>query len=126
MTTAEKLLKLAERYEWQPIETLTYPRHKKDMNEREVWYSEVSDIVIVKTSRGAIGMCPVTRGFEHAYSHWMPLPDGKAGEIIRILVECISQLRAHSNRWQSAEEVDAFMDDALTRAAKIDTNHACL
>lgn len=95
MTPIEKLLKLAERYEWRDIST--FPKYQDE------------ETVLLKDERHAVAGYfreeELSGFYYHDYpddynlytiepTHWMPLPDGNTGGIIRILVEALNIAQA--------------------------------
>jgi hypothetical protein len=81
MTPTEKLLKLANSLTWQDIASLTH-------NEYVLLYSDKG--FFEPNDKYQIG----TREQWHlTATHWMQIPDGKAGEVIRILVEGLQHVQ---------------------------------
>lgn len=101
MTPTEKLLKLADSLTWQDIESLKH-------NDYVLLYSEKG--FFAPNEKYQIG----TREQWHlTATKWMPIPSGKAGEVIRILVEGLQNV--HN---LNIEPTIYVVDKSLQRAAE--------
>lgn len=90
MTPTEKLLKLAERYEWQPIES-------EPTDGEQYLITDGSCVVMAEHPNDERIEHDITScGFGET-THWMPLPDGKAGGIIRILVDGLMKISCYDD-----------------------------
>jgi hypothetical protein len=113
MTPTEKLLKLADLFTWQDISTAPRDGTLIDViGEYRIanvhWYEPTQEFV---QAESGIAVYNIRK--------WMPVHRGEAGNVIRALVERLQKLRDHDSRWHSPEQVDAFIDQTLERAAEI-------
>lgn len=114
----EALIKLAEGLDWQDIETA--PLNKRVLFYERKGVVDVRERIVIGIKSSRDGDVWTDDGNDlNGFTHWMPLPTGNTGEIIRVLVEGLEYFRDTHSSCYNAFAGKSIAEEYLTKANQL-------